>query len=66
VPVEAYSPKCLEKLSEKGRGGLQRSPTDHPEALFVLRIPAKFTVGALFESLFGQFLEGVFSEVRYE
>ena len=50
-----YSPKCLEKLSEKGRKGLQRSPTDHPRAYFFLPIPAKFTLGALLVPLFGQF-----------
>jgi hypothetical protein len=33
-----YSPYCLERLSEKGRKGLQRSPTDHPRAHFLLRI----------------------------
>jgi hypothetical protein len=39
-------------------GGLQSSLTDHPQALFVLYIPAKFTVGALLESLFGRFRKG--------
>jgi hypothetical protein len=53
----AYSLKCLEKLSEKGRKGLQRSPTDHPRAHFFLRIPAEFTLGALLVPLFGPFLE---------
>ena len=31
-----------------------------------LRIPFKFTIGALLVPLFGQFLEEVFSEVRWE
>jgi hypothetical protein len=59
-----YSPYCLEKLSEKGRKGLQRSPTEHPRAHFFLRIPAKSTLGALLVPLFGLFLEAEFSEVR--
>src|SRR3712207_275443 len=67
-----YSPKILEKLSEKGRKGLQRSPTDHPRAYFFLPIPAKFTLGALLVPLFGQFRKrnsanfafAEFSEVR--
>ncbi len=59
-----YSPKCLEKLSEKGRKGLQRSPTDHPRAHFFPRIPAKFTLGALLVPLFGQFLKEEFCELR--
>src|SRR5688572_31428309 len=50
--------QSLEKLSEKGRRVLQRSPTSHPKALFVLRISAKFTLGAVLEPLFGQFQKG--------
>jgi hypothetical protein len=37
----------LPKLSEKGRRGLKCSLTIYPKALFVLRTPAKFTLGAL-------------------
>jgi hypothetical protein len=44
------------KLSEKGRWGLQGSLTDHPKALVVLRMPTKFTLGALLVPLFGRFL----------
>jgi hypothetical protein len=53
------------KLSEKGLRGLQCGLTDYPKALFVLRTPAKFTLGALLELPFRTVsLEDVFSEVR--
>jgi len=63
-PVEKLSPEDFRfqvlrpslKLSEKGWRSVQRSLTDRPNALFVLRKPAKSTVGALLEPLFGQFL----------
>jgi hypothetical protein len=38
---------------------MQRCHTAHPKALFVLRIPAKFRVGAFLEELLGQFQVGV-------
>ena len=49
-----YSPKCPERLSEKGRRSLQRSATDHPKALFALRTPPISTLLALIVHLFGQ------------
>ena len=36
-----YSPNDAERLSEKGRRSLQRSTTEHPKALFALRMPVK-------------------------
>jgi hypothetical protein len=56
----------LQKLSEKGRRGLQRSSTERPKVQSVLRIAAKSTLGALLAPLFGQFLEGGFCELRLE
>jgi hypothetical protein len=44
------------KLSEKGRRGLQRVPTDHPKTLYVLRILPKSALRVLLKSLFGRFL----------
>jgi hypothetical protein len=41
-----------------------RAPKSSLLAHFVIRMPAKFTVGALLDPLFGQSLEGAFSEVR--
>jgi hypothetical protein len=46
----------LLRLSEKGGRGQQSSLTNHPKALFVLRIPANSAVGALLLPLFGQSL----------
>ena len=44
------------RLSEKDRRSLQRNTTEHPKALFALRIPAKSTLYALRMHLFGQSL----------
>jgi hypothetical protein len=49
----------LEKLSEKSRTCLRRSPTGRERgfsAHFAFRIPAKSTLGALLMHLFGQSL----------
>jgi hypothetical protein len=50
----SYSPNVLERPSEKGRRGLQHSPTDRSREPFGRRNPAKFTLKALLEPLFGQ------------
>jgi hypothetical protein len=47
----------LPKPSEKGRRVLQRSPSEHPKVLFVLRKLAESTLGTLLVPLFGQFLQ---------
>jgi hypothetical protein len=60
----SYFPNSFSKLSEKGRRGLQSSLIDYPKALFVLRTPAKFTLGALLELPFRTISEERFSEVR--
>jgi hypothetical protein len=57
-----YSPNLLEKSPERVRGGPQHSPTDHPKAVFVLRIPANSTVGALLIPLFRESLCPTFGE----
>ena len=63
-----YSPKCLEKPSEKALRCLQRVAflqaykTQYLWARFWPPYIGQITVGALLESLFGQFLEGFFSE----
>src|ERR671911_404816 len=49
--IALYSPECLERLSEKGGRGQQSSLTNHPKALFVLRIPANSAVAALLSPL---------------
>jgi 2-polyprenyl-6-methoxyphenol hydroxylase-like FAD-dependent oxidoreductase len=58
TPCELYTRELprirLLRLSEKGPRSLQRSPTDHPKALFALHIPAKSTLGASLVHLFGQ------------
>src|SRR5918994_5496862 len=65
-----YSPECLEKLSEKPRRGLQRSPAGSQRGgilvLFAILTPARFTLGVLLVPLFGQFLEGEVSEAQNE
>jgi hypothetical protein len=62
-------PKCLEKPSEKAlrclqRRALQAYETHYHWARFWPPYSGQITVGALLESLFGQFLEGFFSETR--
>jgi hypothetical protein len=44
------------RLSENGGRSQQRSLTNHPKALFVLRILANSSVGALLSPIFGQSL----------
>ncbi len=50
--------RVREKPSEKGRSTLQRSHLNLPKALFMLRIPGKTTLVALFVPLFGQSRKG--------
>jgi hypothetical protein len=54
---------CLEKLSEKSRRCLRRSPPGRQKGTF-LRIPAKATLGALLAPLFGQFLRDCMKKGR--
>src|SRR5215217_3053682 len=53
-------PKSLRCVRSVAPKGAERFLLAH----FVLRIAAKFMLGALLKPLFGQFLEGAFSEVR--
>src|SRR5215208_1255251 len=61
-----YSPKCLEKPSEKALRCLQRRALQAYEHTTFWPVwppySGQITVGALLEPLFGQFLEGYFSE----
>jgi hypothetical protein len=54
---------CPKSLG-RARSVARRAAKGGFSVYFTLRIPAKSTIGALLEPLFGQFLEGRFSEVQ--
>jgi hypothetical protein len=64
--TRVYSPECVEKQSEKGRKGLQRSPTEHPRAHFFLRIYRPNPRSERCSYPFSDSFEGEFCEVRIQ